>query len=79
MKPAQKSAVMQAQFKQGQLQPLVATTVIEVVDAPNASLTIIENPERLKVWPQLHQLRGCVCRGVAQPLPAALTMRRYRN
>ncbi len=47
MKAQEKQAVMQA-FKQGELQLLVATTVIEVgVDVPNASLMIIENPERL--------------------------------
>lgn len=47
MKPAEKQSVMAA-FKQGELQLLVATTVIEVgVDVPNASLMIIENPERL--------------------------------
>ena len=47
MKPQEKQDVMQA-FKQGELQLLVATTVIEVgVDVPNASLMIIENPERL--------------------------------
>lgn len=44
MKAQEKQAVMQA-FKQGELQLLVATTVIEVgVDVPNASLMIIENP-----------------------------------
>jgi len=74
MPPADKQAVMDG-FVRGEVQVLVATTVIEVgVDVPNASLMIIEHAERFGLA-QLHQLRGRVGRGTTESFCVLM----YRN
>lgn len=65
LKGKEKAAVMDA-FTRGEVQVLVATTVVEVgVDVPNATAMVIHNPERFGLA-QLHQLRGRIGRGEHQ-------------
>jgi len=62
LKPAERDDVMR-RFRAGEMQVLVATTVIEVgIDVPNATTMVIEHPERFGLA-QLHQLRGRIGRG----------------
>jgi ATP-dependent DNA helicase RecG len=78
MKPSEKDEVMR-RFVSGEIQILVATTVVEVgVDVPNASLMIIEHAERFGLS-QLHQLRGRVGRGAEQSACVLMTSDKQTN
>ncbi|HSR14516.1 MAG TPA: ATP-dependent DNA helicase RecG, partial [Gemmatimonadales bacterium] len=65
LKPEERDEVMR-RFRAGEVQVLVATTVIEVgIDVPNATVMVIEHPERFGLA-QLHQLRGRIGRGAGE-------------
>jgi ATP-dependent DNA helicase RecG len=72
LKPTERDTRMR-QFRAGELQVLVATTVIEVgIDVPNATVMVIEHPERFGLA-QLHQLRGRIGRGEGESYCILLT------
>ncbi len=78
MKPAEKEAAM-AKFAAGETQVLVSTTVIEVgIDVPNASVMVIEHPERFGLA-QLHQLRGRIGRGAAKSYCILMTAKKLAD
>ena len=65
LKAEERDAVMR-RFREGEIQALVATTIIEVgIDVPNATMMLIEHPERFGLA-QLHQLRGRIGRGAEE-------------
>ncbi|MEO8031043.1 MAG: ATP-dependent DNA helicase RecG [Gemmatimonadota bacterium] len=65
LKPEERDRIM-VRFREGKIDALVATTVIEVgIDVPNATVMVIDHPERFGLA-QLHQLRGRVGRGAAE-------------
>jgi ATP-dependent DNA helicase RecG len=72
VKPEERDERM-SRFRAGQIQVLVATTVIEVgIDVPNATVMLIEHPERFGLA-QLHQLRGRIGRGAGESFCILMT------